>query len=454
MRCRTLRNWCNCQPLGQPWQPTAPALGASVGVPDNWDGVYDFASENKAAALQSFTGDTSDIDNPAMVGCRLADDPDVWVNIKACDVLRPASSVVGTKQRWSGLWIKTELECEVASGKMVKRLIFGASGHPLIFRYTLRLADGLSLEFANNAARILDDKGVERMRLLAPWGHDSSTTYPSFDGSKPIRATLREGASRLVEGRQYQVVEVEVSAEDLEGAVYPVTIENDPTVQITGTINIEDVFLYSIAPEYNYGGSIYAIWGDAASPAARLDRQLFRFDENQIPAGSILSLELHYWRLPWSNSTLGGVSEIYRVKDANDWGEGTANGSAQVGSCAWNFAKYDTQSWAGSLGCGSSGIDYDADGSPPGSAFPSYTAGPPVKRVEVLKPEWATDWRPPGAARVNNGILIRGDDETTPGKALLASSTEESFNNPYFEIDYDEGGASVAAMSLSRRIHE
>ena len=71
-RRRTICNWANYRTPRQPWRAAVPGIAESVGKPPDWSGIYDFARGQQSAALQAFFHDTSDPDNRAMVGVRLA----------------------------------------------------------------------------------------------------------------------------------------------------------------------------------------------------------------------------------------------------------------------------------------------------------------------------------------------------------------------------------------------
>jgi hypothetical protein len=335
-----------------------------------------------------------------MIGCRLADAPNIWINLKAANTnaLVVNSIQDGRKMEWPELWQNTTLIYEVNPHRLVKTLRLEAPGHPFVFHFTPKTAPGTSLIFEDNNATILDATGRERMRLLAPWGRDSN--------GKPIRVTLRD---------KNGTVELEVNEEDLEDAVYPVIV--DPTVEIVGTTDIEDTSLVATGVG-NYGGAVdlYLMAVGATY------RSLIRISASSIPDGIITGFRLKVF------SGAGFETHAFFIADANDWVEGTNTGGQQEGSCCWDHCKFHQvdpdQDWAGSAGCNTSGTDYDADASPPSCTL---AAG---WNTFTLNPEWPPLWR--DAVRAPNGMIFIPQT----GGYFGWNSTENGSDPLYFEIDY------------------
>lgn len=433
-RKRVLLNWSGFKEPDREWRASNPDIEDNQTLPDYWDGAYDFRHRALESPLQCFFGDFNDTDNPAMVGVRLADRPRCWLNIRPMNV-RPGSvaQVVNPRVlRWPEVWPNSALRFRAAANKLEKTIRLTAPGHPAVFRFTLRVPDGTSIEFGNNAARILDDQGVERLRLNAPWGKDSSTVNPdTIDGSNPIRVRMQEGNSQVINGRTYQVVRLVPHPDDLAGATYPVEI--DPTATISGTANIEDANMRSNAVNNNYGGATTLLIGYLG-----YGHGLVRISPGSIPAGTITAFRLYVYST--RSDTI--EAEAFFITDANDWVEGASSGAPATGTACWNQAKYTVQDWAGSPGCQTSVVDFDADPTPPTKTMPG--AG---WYEWILDPAWPPLWR--DAVRVSNGIKIRAT--TSVGDFTYFCATEHATVPLYFEIDYDTGGAPVAAM-LPRRM--
>lgn len=188
-------------------------------------------------------------------------------------------------------------------------------------------------------------------------------------------------------------------------------------------------------PNSNHGGNSgnYAI---QCGIGTNLDRRsLLRVGTSAIPDGYITGFRYYIYRYPFSACTQPGNVDFYVIKDANDWVEGTSwGGPPESGASCWNYVKYDTQGWAGSGGCGLSGTDYDADGSPPTHAFSPFISGPPELKVIPLDPAWPTAWKSP--TRLNNGIFLR-ERSGVAGASFMGASSEHATDPSYFEIDYE-----------------
>jgi hypothetical protein len=383
---------------------------ASPGVPDDWAGNFPYRRESQRGALQAFFEDASDPDNRALVHARLSERPEIGISLKALGVEQgAASSFAGQRQTWDGIYRECALSYDAYADKIKERLTLKRRGHPTKFRSALRLAPGLSGIFAGNAALIFDAKGNEVFRILEPWGEDRN--------GKRIRVTMREGAPQFVDGILCKVIVLELNEDDLEGAAYPIVV--DPTVQITGTTDIEDNWLRSGAfGSLNYG-SRGAIFMEETGTTSRIIVRIATI--GAIPLGVITALRLHFLGL----SGAGLSVNAFIIKDANPWVEGTVNGATQIGSSCWSVLAFNTTPWAGQVGCGLSGTDFDADGTPP-----TIVVATGVFNAMTLKPEWATAWR--DATRLPNGIIL-----FSPAGAVATRSSEGS--PPLFwEVDFEE----------------
>ncbi|KKM10327.1 hypothetical protein LCGC14_1722020, partial [marine sediment metagenome] len=159
-----------------------------------------------------------------------------------------------------------------------------------------------------------------------------------------------------------------VDIKDLEEDIYPVVI--DPNVQIIGTTDFDDTFMASNLPVNSYG-----LWSQiqiGRVNGSGLRRELIRGATGSLPAGTITGASLFFHRIAGgAHSANPGTMSIYRVAPANDWREGTGSNSNTADDPDWNQCKSGSQNWAGhpTLACGVSGIDFIADGSPPGGAY-------------------------------------------------------------------------------------
>lgn len=199
-----------------------------------------------------------------------------------------------------------------------------------------------------------------------------------------------------------------------------------PTTTISGATDCDDTAIWSIQPTRNYGVQVEISSRRTSDPS--LARSLTRCSAAAIPSGTVTG-----FRYLARGIRSGGTDfsiYLYRIKDANTWGEGIHNSAtATAGEACWDYAKYNTQAWAGTAGCGTDGTDYFSDASPPSVVMPSGYAF-----VTFTMPtSWATDWR--DGVVVANGFMSKGL-EATVGDGGSWQSLEAASNQPYFEIDY------------------
>jgi hypothetical protein len=432
LRRRTIRNWSNFKTPSGGWREAKPGIAESNRRPPDWDGTYDFAREQRSAALQAFFGDTTDPVNRAMVGMRLAERPSSWFNLKALDVLPGAQSIVTPRsQAWREPWTKATLRFDVSGGKVEKRLILRTAGHdrPAIYRFSLRLAPGHTVEFADNGARILDDEGVERFRLRPPWGEDSATTYPTMSGAKRIRVQMHQGTSRMIGGRLHQVIRLVVNQDDLDGAVYPVTI--DPTTVILAA-DIEDAHIIGgVSSPNNFGASaISQCWSRGASAS---QRHLCRVLEAALPAGTITGFRFKVWRIARA-ATNGNTMLFTRVLRA--WGEGAGdNVPATAGENSWNHYTFPSL-WTVD-GADSDGNDIDR-GNETSAVYAAYPTGPDIEVTFTLPNSWVENWRL-GGSWDDDGFLmnILGDKTGIDDDDEFRFHSTAGAKPPTFEVDFE-----------------
>jgi hypothetical protein len=446
-RRRVISNWCNYHSQGE-WRASAPGASQAQGAPPEWVGAFDFSHASTQAPLQCFFRDAMDVGNRAMVGVRLSDRSGAWLNLKALDC-SSADAVIedgGASVRWPSLWPQTDLVFKPGRHKLAKELVLHAPGHPLAFEFSLRLAPGHVLAFADGGARVLDSDGAEVLRLPPPWAHDSATTGPGLDGHQSVGVTMTEGIERRIGGVAYRTIRLDLDGDDLASAVYPVVV--DPTVQISGQAAVEDGYIYQ-GSAANYGGQAWQFVGRFTSGG--VNRVIARPLAGHIPAGRITRLVYSMWRFSYSSSTEAGAMVAHAITAANTWAEGTAAGTAQEGSVSWAQRAYsatDPVYWVGAAGCSTSGVDYESDANPPSADFPAYTSGGGYRTAIELRPEWAIEWR--SGARANNGFTLRATNEATPG-ALLACHTSEYSPPSYYEVDYYLPAAYYGRVSRQRR---
>ena len=344
--------------------------------------------------------------------------------MKALDV--EASDIVVTDSgrtiTYPGLWPGCDLVYEVGGHKLKETVVvWDKFLAPPYFEWTLKYPPSHTIDVAENVFALLDGEGNKEIETQTPWGEDSSTLALTLSGHQYIRCTLTEENAR----GGFRVVRLTPNPDDMEGGVGVIRL--DPTTTISGTVDIEDSFVGDFPLGNTGGGDLIAVGYDST---VNLDRALVRIATiGSIPSGTITAFRYIFWHVSYANSTNSNNIDFFAIKDANDWTElgvvwGTTDGVTP---------------WAGSDGCGTSGTDYDAEGSPPTWASPAKTSGPPVEITVALVPQWATDWR--DSVRDSNGILARAQDETTLGAIAVWNSSEALTNKPIFEVDVEVVGA-------------
>ena len=194
------------------------------------------------------------------------------------------------------------------------------------------------------------------------------------------------------------------------------------TTVLSGTAAIEDNYMISSSGNTNCGGRTEREIGYSVGIRFRgLNRII-----GSIPDGQITGVRYFEYVKYLAGS---GKIDLYQIKSANDWVEGTSAGGTQTGSSCYAYAKYNTQSWAGTSGCGASGTDYVADASPPGSTI--LSAG---WNQFDCRTEWAEDWKS-GSGEGNQGWFTRANLEN--GSLLIRTHSTEYGTGlqPYMEID-------------------
>ena len=202
---------------------------------------------------------------------------------------------------------------------------------------------------------------------------------------------------------------------------------------------VTDTYIVAGTPDLNYGAA-YAMAFAPDDRAGLLRFNLSSFAGKYVSITNI-ALTLHF-------STIFGNSEgdlsAYVIKPANaGWVAGTgapgiANGEVKVGASTWNRRIHDTDSWAGSAGLGTAGIDYDATklGSFHWTTATDYVinfSGTPAQ-LKALVDLWS------GSQSSNAGILLRSVHTVGTGTAnVLAANTTIPSWSPKLTITYSSG---------------
>lgn len=407
-RKRTLKNWSNYRTSSGTWSPS----DLQVRVATRGDDFRGFSLSHviDGAPLNMFIGDSASLGNRPWWGFRRSED--VNSNIVLFLVHGDGrNQSVDNKNKtitYKDCLVDSDLTLYAYPHKIEKWIKFkteqaGEGGTGDRFTLGVLVPDGWTMEISRHASYILIKDAQKKVRF-------KSKNLDAIDSNNNhLSCKFVNMGIDSVNGNAYYKLMVQC---DAVNAVYPILI--DPTATLSGTSAIEDTFLNSSGVTTNWGNFSGVYYGNGGSYVP-----IWRIDKTQIPSGTISALRLN----AYSSATAASALSSYFIADANTWVEGTASGSAQVGSCCWDYAIYSTQAWAGSAGCATSGTDYDADASPP-TTTPS--AG---WNIIDLVASWATAWR--DSTRANNGFIMHNATNTG-----YFYSTENASNQPYFEIDY------------------
>jgi len=363
-----------------------------------------------------------------------SDHPELWVRLTLVDgnkvdpQLQPDGSLL-YRNAVDGV----DVQLLTAPGRLKESLIVN-DRKVTALRWKVEQSPLLTMRVDGNVTVWSDRNGKAVMETRAPWGHDSSKTALTLDGTQPLRASLTEDHGDLV---------LTLDATDLDKATLPAVY--DPTAVISGATAIDDTHVYTLLgrADWNMGSqnvTYVGKWGDG-TPI----HTLFRFDQTQIPVGLITALRLKFYQS--TDRGANTLSKAYLIKDGNTWIEGLLSGGLETGlGCTWNHASHlPGQDWLGGhSGCGVSGVDYDSDASPP----THDNQGAVGWNTLELPPAWATAWR--DGARVNNGFVLIPDGFPA-NNYVTYYTTDNVANKPYFEIDHTVGSGARFKHLLGTR---
>jgi hypothetical protein len=425
-RRRKVGNNLNYKTPGQEYKETLHRLVKPTKKVDHWhSSAFDFHYQNEEAVLQAFLGDNSSPDNTASWTIRSAEHPESWIRWKALDVKKNIKPRIdNTELIWKNLWKNANLLLRHSNHKLEKEIILSHPGHPNVFNFQLEIAEDHNFELVNNSfVRIYNEQGILVLETRPVWGKDSSTTALSLDGSQSIKVSLEGGKDN---GKNAYIFQLVINQEDLNTVVYPVII--DPTVVVSGTEAIDDTSLMEYAAlgwqNYNLGANTVLYFGDNGAGNDRTG--LVRCATASIPSGTITGASLALYAKHVGNP---GSILAYRMAEANAaWIEGTKTfAAAATGEPTWSNLAHAATPWAGGVGCKSSGVDFDADASPPAIVL---TAAYQVLSF-TLPPSWFSEWK--SGARGNGGLVMRA---SAAGMNATFNATENATNPATFTLDY------------------
>lgn len=447
-RRRQIFGWAGLQDGGKnrPWIRANPRAIAATADPDGWSGKFDFKYVVKLAALQTYYGDTTTPRLEPLVGGRIAGRRGAWINWKARNFNTDVDGEVlqqGRVVRWRNLWTDTNLRYRVGRDRLDKIILLKSAAAPTTFDFTARLPVGYTLEIANNRGRVLDEDGVEVMRLPAPWAKDSSTLNPfTVDGSNPIGVTM-EYVGRVGPQGQLHLIRLTLDPSDMAGAVFPVRC--DPTTVIPFG-SIEDSFMWSTPTvparaHWNEGGSPTILIGLFAG-GSNTNRGLLRIDRTLIPE-NVTDARLKLWQASFASSTQSLTVHAHPIDDGTNWVVGTSIATAEVGAVDQTDIDHTATPWA------TPGGDFGA--SIGNMVLSAYTVGVDRQVTLTFDPAGIAvieAWRT--TARTSDGVALVSGNELLDESFGFFRSTDFGSNEPSVELDHTVAAAPIIAM-IGRR---
>lgn len=177
-----------------------------------------------------------------------------------------------------------------------------------------------------------------------------------------------------------------------------------------------DVTLKSSSPQYNYGQDTeLEIVNNGPFGGSVRSVSLLKFDLSSIPSGSICDsavLDL------WGTTGVSGIGSntwiplyVFSILSANEeWS--TTEGTPPWIGATW-FKKYGSDDWAGSVGCMTSGVDFNATEIGTGVNTKWNGADPHVPDSINLTPAVVQTWF--GSTNTNYGIRVYTTPEDQVG---------------------------------------
>lgn len=438
-RRRTIANWSNYQTPEGVWAASGHTIKAAsgetfLGRPLEW------LIEDQP--LQWFVGDAAGVGGRPWYGVRKSNDLDTGI-VTFVETGNATTGYTVDKPSRSATWTNVlddlDMVLTLRGHAIDREFIFksatagdGSNGDRVWLGFVL--PENWTLEVLNSATP------GNRFVIKRPNGNAVLRSRPAEaadDNGASVPCTFIQPATPTdtLGGVTYWRVQKRI---DPTGAALP--IRAGDTVEISGTTDIEDATLIDQTPDTNYGSLNrvqFGLYGAIGSSTLR--RAVFRINESSIPAGAITGFTLECTRLAEATGGVNAANAVaHRILPANDWVEGTATAAVQTGSVCWNYAKYATQSWAGSGGCSTSGTDYEADASPPTTYYPGYPSGPDVAFSFTLDPAWCEGWR--DADYANEGFVLFSEVIASSNAYMFQMYSSENATNPLtFEIEYSTG---------------
>lgn len=198
-----------------------------------------------------------------------------------------------------------------------------------------------------------------------------------------------------------------------------------------------DTKLSSAVADRNFGTSV-TILG-----AATTEAMIIWWDLSSIPAGSTVNSATLTLYQAGSAAANAFTLTAYNIKSGNSgWIEGTKNNAtAGTGEPCWTYYGYNTVNWAGSVGMGTAGTDYDTTniGTATGNRSDANGTAYAISLTAATVAAWLGN-------SANYGIKV----VTSSGCGAIASAENAtSTSRPKLDIDYTE---ATTGQPMMRRV--
>lgn len=385
------------------WHKANIGISSQPNAPADFQGTYNFDRASMGGFVQFFANDAMDAGNRAMVGIRLSDQPNMWLEIKAnnIDNAVDVTDIDETTVQWEGLWTDTNYRVKHLASGIKSDFILTGENHPASFTETIKLSPSLTLvDNGDNTLTVKDGENVVFL-MPEPFGYvETDETQESV-----VRVTMEKGAKQGL----FETVIITPNPDDLALIGYSNNIVIDPTTIVSSTSEIEDTYMNNGSTDSNFGAGTSFTVGNFST----VSQALVKIVTGAIPEGTYDSFTCTMKSLQARTNTV----KVYKVTDGRPWGELTAT---------WN--KYDgTNTWT-TGGGSSAGNDFVDDASPPQQEW----VNDEIKTLTLLT-SWLDDWY----SGTNNGMTFRWGGGTFQN---YKSSENTGGDDIFCTIEFTEGG--------------
>jgi hypothetical protein len=433
-RRRQIKNWSGYQTPAGVWAQTDQQIEQGLGTPPGWGGgAFEFQYQARNSACQVWVHENG---AAPLYGIRRSENHAHWLNTQIVGGDSSNHTVYGPQKaiKYSAVFDGMDLWWQLRPDGVAQVLeVIDAGLAPSSWRQVYKMPAATQIVRVGDAFSLRDGQGVERLHIRAPIGWDEgSDGEGTREGPGPESIDIPIAVDVIntwtADGYRYAVVEF---TPDAAARVLAVGNEFfDPTETVSSTVEYQDTYLRNKSGSYdtNYGGGTGITWG-ATSGESR--RGVIRITSGSIPEGSYSAFRWFHYRRANANSTLNTQTlQCHEFTAADgDWTEG---------GCTWNNKLHPGTAWAGGVGAGSPGGGSVESSTLGTLGYDAYTSGPDALAQVDLDENVLSGWR----TGQSDGFRVIEASEVA-GSWYVSLSTENAGSNPYFEIDYSEGGGAV-----------